>query len=152
MSGAGGSTAVTATFRNTSLNGDIVNSNTAESDVVVNFEKATITGAITTAVGEHAVGKNGEKLLMQDKTDLYYLIGEENDTYCATGEKHGVIVSLDAESKWVVDETSYLTSLKVADSASVTAPEGKKLTMTVNGAAKPIKAGEYKGKIVLTVN
>ena len=152
MGGAGGNTAVTATFKNMTLNGDIVNSNTVESDVAVNFEKAAITGAITTAVGEHAVGKNGEKLLMQDKTDLYYLIGEETHTYCVTDEKHGVTVSLDAESQWVVDKTSYLTGLKVADGASITAPEGKKVIMTVNGAAKPIKAGEYKGKIVLTVN
>ena len=149
---AAGASAVTAVFRNVTLKGDIINSNTAESDVAVNLEKAAITGAITTAKGEHAVGKNGEKLVMQDKTDLYYLIGEETDTYCATNEKHGVIVSLDAESKWIVDKNSYLTSLKVADGASITAPEGKKVTMTVNGAAKPIKAGEYKGKIVLTVN
>jgi hypothetical protein len=135
-----------------SVSGDIVNSMTSESDVVVNFEQASITGAITTAIGTHAVGANGEKLVMQDKTDLYYLIGEETHNYCDTGEKYGVIASLDAESKWVVDETSYLTGLNISDAASITAPEGKKVTMTVNGAEKAIKAGKYKGKIVLTVN
>ncbi len=148
----GGSTAVTATFKNMTMNGDIVNSNTGETDVVVTFEKATITGAITTAIGTHSVGANGEKLVMQDKTDLYYLIGEETLAYGETSEKYGVIASLDAESKWVVDETSYLTDLNIAEGASVTAPEGKTVTMTVNGAAKAIKAGKYKGKIVLAVN
>jgi hypothetical protein len=150
--GAGGATAVTATFKNMTMNGDIVNSMTSESDVVVNFESATITGAITTAIGTHAEGKNGEKLVMQDKTELYYLIGEETDSYCDTGEKYGVIANFDAGSKWVVDETSYLTSLNLAEGAAVTAPEGKTVIMTVNGAAKAIKAGKYKGKIVLTVN
>jgi hypothetical protein len=150
--GAGGATAVTATFKNMTMKGDIVNSMTGESDVVVSFEKASITGAVTTAIGTHAVGKNGEKLVMQDKSDLYYLIGEETHTYCDTGEKYGVIASFDEGSKWVVDETSYLTGLNIAEGASITAPEGKKVSMKVNGAEKAIKAGKYKGKIVLTVN
>jgi hypothetical protein len=115
------------------------------------LEKAEITGAITTAVGTHAVGKNGEKLVMQDKTDLYYLIGEETDAYCATNEKYGMIVSLDSASKWVVDKSSYLNSLTIAEGAAISAPEGSTVTMTVNGVKKPIKAGTYKGKIVLTV-
>lgn len=149
--GMGGGTAVTATFSNMTMDGDIVNSNTGESDVVVNFKNATITGAITTAIGTHSVGPNGEQLVMQDKPDLYRLIGEETHEYCDTGEKYGVKVSLDAGSKWVVDETSYITELTVAEGASITASEGKTVTMTVDGAEKPVKAGTYKGKIVLAV-
>lgn len=147
----GGATAVTATFRQVSLDGDIVNSNTGESDVAVNFENSAITGAITTAIGTHAVGPNGEQLVMQDKTDLYYLIGEETHEYCDTGEKYGVKVSLDAGSRWVVDKTSYITELTLAEGASITAAEGYNLTITVDGAEKPVKAGTYKGKIVLGV-
>jgi hypothetical protein len=60
-------------------------------------------------------------------------------------------VSLDEKSKWVVAKTSYLTGLTVAEGASLSAPDGYSLKMTVNGAAKPIKAGDYKGKIVLTM-
>jgi hypothetical protein len=149
--GASSATAIMATFKNMTLNGDIVNSMTSESDVVVNFEKATITGAITTAKGTHAVGKNGEKLVMQDKTDLYYIIGEETETYCTTNDKYGVKASLDGGSKWVVSKTSYLTNLTIADGATVAAPNGYKVTMTVDGVAKEIKAGDYKGKIALTV-
>ena len=99
----GGSSAVTATFRNMTMTGDIVNSMTGQGDVVVNFEKATITGAITTATAEHAVGPNGEKLVMKEEVDLYYLIGKQKETYCETDDKYGVKVSLDTDSKWVVD-------------------------------------------------
>ena len=148
--GAGAGKAVTAIFRNMTLSGDIYTSMTSLNDVVVTFEKATITGAITTATAQHAVGPNGERLVMQDKTDLYYLIGEEIPTYSATDEKYGMKVSLDADSTWVVSKTSYLTSLSLAEGAVVGAPEGQRVTMTVNGAKKPITAGTYEGKIVLT--
>jgi len=147
----GGSSAVTATFKNMTLNGDIVNSMTGQGDVVVNFEKATITGAITTATAEHAVGPKGEKLVMKEETDLYYLIGKTKETYCATNDKYGVKVSLDGNSKWVVNKTSYLTSLTIAKGADITAPKGYSVTMTVDGVKKSIGAGNYKGKIALTV-
>jgi hypothetical protein len=155
---AGGGTAaraarssdVNATFRNVTLKGDIINGNTAECPVSVTFEKATITGAITTATVKHALGPNGEEITM--KTPQFYkLIGEVTNTYSATDDKYGITVSLDADSKWVVDETSYLTSLTIANGASITAPEGYSVTMTVNGIKKTIGAGTYKGKIVLTV-
>lgn len=146
-----GSKAVTGIFKNMTMNGDIVSSMTSESDVVVSFEKATITGAITTATAEHAVGRNGEKLVMQDKPDLYYVVGEIKETYCATNEKFGMKVSLDKNSSWIVDKTSYLTSLTVAEGATITAPEGYSVTMTVDGVKKTIGAGDYKGRIVLTV-
>jgi hypothetical protein len=64
---------------------------------------------------------------------------------------NGVIVSLDKDSVWTVTGTSYLTSLTVARGAAIKAPEGKTLTMTVDGVKKTIGAGTYKGKIVLTV-
>jgi hypothetical protein len=137
-----GSSEVKATFRNVTLNGDMVSSMTGESDVIVNFENATITGAITTATAVPVGEPSYEK---------FYLIGEVTNTYCATDDKYGIKASLDGKSKWVVDETSYLTSLTVAEGAAITAPEGYSMMMTVNGAVKQIKAGEYKGKIVITV-
>jgi hypothetical protein len=150
--GAGGSGAVTATFKNMTLNGDIVTSMTSESDVVVTFENANITGAVTTATSEQAVGPNGEEIVMQDKNDLHYLIGEVTHTYRATDDEYGMEVSLDGDSTWIVDETSYLTGLNIADGATITAPEGCSLTMTVDGVNKPIRAGSYEGKIVLTLS
>jgi len=152
--GAGGGAAsgkdVNASFSNMTLAGDIINANTASAELTVAFKSATITGAITTATIEHALGPNDEKVDM-NHPELYYLIGEVTNTYCATDEKHGVTVSLDPGSAWVVGKTSFLTGLTIADGAAVKAPEGYSVSMTVNGVKKPIKAGDYKGKIVLTV-
>lgn len=138
----GGSSEVSATFKNVTLNGDMVTSMTSESDVIVNFENATITGAITTATATPMGEPSYEK---------FYLIGEVIHTYCATEDEYGMKVSLDGNSKWVVDETSYITGLTIAEGGSIIAPEGSSVSMTVDGVKKPIKAGEYKGKIVLTV-
>jgi hypothetical protein len=148
--GGGRSTDVNATFRNTALNGDIVNGDTASADMNIAFENATITGAISSATVKHALGPSGEEITMQNP-ELYYLIGEVANTYCATDEKYGVTVSLDAGSKWIVDKTSYLTGLTIARGAAISAPKGFSVTMTIDGVKKPIRAGDYRGRIVLTV-
>jgi len=144
MPGAsGGSNDFKATFKNVTLKGDIINSMTSLGDGIITFENASITGAITTATTALA----GEK----PTKEKYYLIGAVKNTYCATNDKHGIKVSLDDKSKWIVDKTSYLTGLTIARGASVTVPQGYKLTMTVDGIDKPVSAGAYKGKIVMKV-
>jgi hypothetical protein len=140
------------TIKNAELKGDFVDALTEKSAMNISLENSTVTGAITTATATHALGKNGEKLVMQDKTDLYYLIGEVNLTYTATNDKHGAEAKLDAKSTWFVDKTSYLTGLTIAPGAKVEAAKGHKLTMTVDGADTPVKSGTYKGKIVLKVS
>jgi hypothetical protein len=65
---------------------------------------------------------------------------------------NGVIVSLDKDSVWTVAGKSYLTSLTIAEGAIIKAPEGKSLTMTVDGVKTEIAPGTYTGKIVMTVN
>jgi len=143
---------VNAVFKNTVLQGDIINSYTAVSPVNVTFENATITGAITTGTVEQPLGPNGEELSLQTP-ELYYLIGQTKNTYCARFEDpFGVSVFLDENSSWVVDKTSYLTHLSVAKNGSVSAPNGYRVTMTVNGAETHINAGTYDGNIVLTVS
>jgi len=148
--GAASSNDVKATFSNITLTGDIINANTASGALAVIFKNANITGAISTATVEHALGPNGEEVTMEHP-ELYNLIGDVKNTFCATKDKYGLEVSLEEGSTWVVDETSYLTGLTAAEGATIKAPEGYSVTMTVNGAAKAIKAGTYKGKIVLTV-
>lgn len=138
----GGVGTVNATFKNTTLNGDIVNSMTTKGAVNVTFNNATIKGAITTATATAAGTPS---------IDAPYYIGDVINTYCATNNEYGVTASLDADSNWVVDKTSYLTGLTIADGAKITAPEGYKVTMTVNGAETNIAAGTYNGVIVLTV-
>jgi hypothetical protein len=141
---------VNAVFSNMSLNGDIVNGFTASGSVNVTFKNAAITGAITTATAEHPLMKN--ETITRETPEFYYFIGEVNNIFCAKPEDpHGVAVSLDAGSKWIVDRTSYLTDLAIARDGSVTAPQGYSVIMTVNGVNTQIKTGSYKGQIVLKV-
>jgi hypothetical protein len=150
MPGGGGSGAVTVVYKNTTLTGDTVTSMTSESDVEVTLENATLTGAITTATAVHAVGPNGEELVMQDDPSLYKLIGAVEHTYAATEDEFGMKVTLDGSSTWVVEKASYLTGLTIAEGATISAPEGQTVTMTVDGEETAIQAGTYEGKIVLT--
>lgn len=53
-------------------------------------------------------------------------------------------------STWVVQKTTALKSLSVGKNAIVQAPEGKSLTLTVNGVETAIRPGNYKGDVVLT--
>jgi hypothetical protein len=141
---------VNAVFSNMAMNGDIINGFTASGSVNVTFKNAVITGAITTATTDHPLMKN--ETITRETPEFYYFIGEVNNIFGAKPEDtHGVAVSLDAGSKWIVDRTSYITSLTIDKSAGVTAPEGYSVTMTVNGVTTPVKAGDYKGQIVLKV-
>ncbi|MGB4659749.1 MAG: hypothetical protein WBI07_11240, partial [Mobilitalea sp.] len=56
-----------------------------------------------------------------------------------------------ANTTWEVDKTTKLSALTIGSGASVTAPEGYTVTMTVGGVETAMEAGKYKGKIVLTV-
>jgi len=138
---------VTATFSNMTLNGDIVSSMTGIGDVMVSFNKAVITGAITTATVKTKAQIDG--VSVSKKT--YNYIGEVVNTYCVTADKYGINVFLKGESTWIVDKTSYLTGLTIEDGSTINAPKGYKVALTVDGIGKEIKAGNYKGKIVLTV-
>jgi hypothetical protein len=121
------------------LTGDIVNAMYGTMNVTL--ENTDITGAITTATAA-SVGTISQ--------DTYYNIGAVTNTYENTG--HGMTVSLDSTSVWTIDTTSYLTGLTIASGATVTAPGGYTVSMTVNGTPTAIGAGTYSGDIVLTVN
>jgi hypothetical protein len=109
------------------------------------FVNAKVKGVISTA---RAAYKKG--LAVIDGSNF-----EELSSVTQTAHEpvnNGVIVSFDKGSVWTVTGTSYLTSLTVAKGAVIKAPEGKTLTMTVDGVKKAVGAGTYKGKIALTVN
>jgi hypothetical protein len=143
---------VNAVFKNTVFQGDIINSNVAGSPMDVTFENATITGAITTGITEQPPGPDGENL-SRETPELYYLIGQTRNTYCPRFEQpHGIRVSLDERSAWIVNKTSYLNRLRIAKNRSVTAPYGYRVTMTVDGNVTHLNAGTYEGEIVLTVS
>ena len=52
---------------------------------------------------------------------------------------------------WLVEETTEFSELTICEGASVIAPEGKYLTLTVNGIGKEMKPGTYKGDVILSV-
>lgn len=134
---------VRAGFKNMTLKGDIVHSMTSLGDMILTFRNATITGAITTATAA-TVAETPAK-------EDYRLIGEVVNTYCSTEGPQGLKVSLDKDATWIVDKTSYLTQLTIAESAAVKAPEGRRVAMTVDGVGTEIKDGTYRGAIVLSV-
>lgn len=65
---------------------------------------------------------------------------------------NGVIVELKRGASWTVTGTGYLTKLTIEKGALVQAPEGKTLTMKVNGRERPILPGTYHGVITLSVD
>jgi len=108
------------------------------------FAKAEVNGIISAA---NAAYKEGLAVIdASNNTEL----GAVKQT-AAEPINNGVIVSFDKDSVWTVAGTSYLTSLTVAEGAVIKAPEGKTLTMTVDGVKKEIAPGTYTGKIVLNV-
>jgi hypothetical protein len=150
---------VIATFADITLKGDFYNGfpggdsdvikgagapsggNASGINMALNLSNADVTGIISASRARHA------KDTITDKD--YQLLGEVTNTPCPA-VNNGVIVSLNG-STWTVTKTSYLTSLTIGEDSSITAPKGYKLNMTVDGSAKAIKAGSYKGNIVITV-
>ena len=54
-------------------------------------------------------------------------------------------------SLWTLEQTTYLDKLIIGESGQIQAPEGKFVTMTINGSGYVIRPGIYYGDIVLTV-
>lgn len=58
---------------------------------------------------------------------------------------------VNANSTWVVDTTTKLSKLTIGDGASITAPDGYGVTLSVNGVGKTIGPGTYEGNVVLSI-
>ena len=52
---------------------------------------------------------------------------------------------------WHLEQTTRLDKLTIEEGGAITAPEGKFVTMTINGNGCAIKPGTYYGDIILTV-
>jgi len=145
-SGSGGySPDVNAVIMHSTLTGDVVHAMTEKGNMTVALQDTTLTGAISTGTSAPASGKAPSK-------ETFRTVGEVTNTF---GPGNGVCelkVSLDWASKWVVDETSYMDALVIADGAEIVAPKGSSVSMTVGGVKTPIEAGSYIGKIELRVS
>lgn len=56
------------------------------------------------------------------------------------------------EGRWEVTENQSFSSLTIADGASIVAPEGKYVTLTVDGTTHTIQPGSYEGDVKITIS
>lgn len=138
-----------STFTDTTLKGDFYNGVRGDQNGLtglnmdLTFDDSKIDGVISAATTVHDVSPI-------DAAN-YYDLGHVTNTPSAV-INNGVIVNLEGQSTWEVPGTSYLSSLTVGDGASIIAPNGKTVTMTVNGTPTTIRPGStYTGNIELTV-
>ncbi len=117
--------------------GDILNED-YQRDIHLNLTGTALTGRIiSNTVGDW-------NALCKEKGFETYIINP--DGYKTP---HGVNLTLGPGSRWNVTGESTLTALTIGDGASIAATGGKTLTMTVDGIEKPVRAGDYRGKIVI---
>lgn len=119
--------------------------NRTPKNLELNLTNTRITGVISSALQFYREGVT--EITYKNRMELSNVTQTASPTV-----NNGVILSLDGSSSWTVTDTSYITALTLAPGAAVSAPAGKALTMTVDGAATPIAPGTYTGKIVLTLN
>jgi len=111
----------------------------------LNFTNVRIEGVISSATQAY---REGLTVIREDNRHELSNITQK----AAETVNNGVIVSLDKDSVWIVTGASYITSLTIDEGAEVKAPEGKGLTMLVNGKKTKIAPGRYTGKIQMVVN
>jgi len=110
----------------------------------IDLQHGSLRGAVTSAIAEPATHNVPTKA-------GYFMIGEVRNLYQPTHEKYGLEVTLDGQSRWVVDQTSYLTHLEIAPGASITAPTGFSLSLVVDGTERPLAPAHYDGRLILRV-
>lgn len=120
--------------------------NERSSKLTVYFNDSDFTGSF-------ADGSNG----LQNVEGLSYPnasgeISSLNGNYYGASANWGISASFDANSTWILTNTSYLGSLTLEEGATIAAPEGYEVVMTVNGNETEIAAGTYTGEIVLMLN
>ena len=144
------STDAKATFTDIDLTGDFYNSvwgggnaSLQGQNLVLTFTGSTVEGVLSASTAKHSVSTI--------TSAEYREISEVTNTPSAV-VNNGVIVNLGSGSTWTVTGTSYLSALTLASDASVVAPSGKTVTLTVGGTTMAIKAGStYTGALTLTV-
>jgi hypothetical protein len=112
-------------------------------NLAVTFTDSRIEGVISVSAAKHAIST----ITSADHRQL----GEVTHTVQAV-VNNGVIVDLAAGSRWVVTGTSHLGKLILAEDASLTAPSGRTVTLTVDGTPTAVTLGAtYSGAVELTV-
>lgn len=112
-------------------------------NMALTFTDTKITGTISAATAKHRV----EKITKYNREE----IGEVN-LAAAPAVNNGVSVILEGNSLWTVTGTSYLNRLEIGPNAAIKAPEGKTLSITMDGKNVEPKEAVYAGSIEVRVN
>ncbi|MFD4557307.1 hypothetical protein ACFWP5_23820 [Streptomyces sp. NPDC058469] len=144
------STDARASFTDIDLKGDFYNSvlgggnaGLQGQNLSLTFTRSSVRGVITSTSAKHRVST----ITMAE----YREISEVTNTP-APVVNNGVIVTLGSWSTWTVTGTSHLSALTLASDASVRAPSGRTVKLTVDGTPTAIEAGtSYTGALTLTV-
>ncbi len=139
---AAGPRTIIASLSNVKLKGDIVHSMSSLGGMTVSITDATITGGISSSNATQEA-KPTQQTMKQ--------VGVFKQTF-APASSNGLELTLGRNAKWIANKTSYLSSLTIADGATLTAPKGYSLSLTVDGKDTPVKAGSYKGAVVVKVS
>ncbi|MFT4077398.1 MAG: hypothetical protein QM647_17865 [Asticcacaulis sp.] len=134
---------VVATFRNTTLNGDIAHAMPGQS-LTLTLQNTRLSGVISTALAQPASGQAPDRA-------TYREVGNVINTFEKSADKRPLAVAIDARSVWTVPSTSYLTQLDIQAGGQIKAAGGRHIQLSVNGTATPIAPGHYEGDIVLNV-
>lgn len=150
----------TAVFTNCTLNGDIYNASgfrgvldgaraQGEELEITLGTGAKLTGVITASSSKH-IDEYGRDNNTFTKEQYYYL-GHVTNTPYSNG-CNNVKVTLSDDAVWTVTSKSILAELNIGDNASVTAPDGKALAVTVDGSKIVLEKGRsYTGLIVIDI-
>ncbi|MFF7475962.1 hypothetical protein [Streptomyces sp. NPDC008092] len=145
------STDAKGTFTDIALTGDFYNSvrgggnaSLQGQNLALSFTRTTVEGVISASTAMHSVSTI-------TRTE-YREISEVTNTPGAV-VNNGVLVTLGESSTWTVTGTSYLSALTLASTASITAPNDRTVTLTVDGTETDIEPGSsYTGALALTVS
>lgn len=129
------------TLSNMSAEGDILHDD-YQRNMQLNLLGTNLTGKVNQGTHESWVKTWSDKGI----TEAQWLPNEKWDG------SNELSVSLDGTSIWTVTETSAMSNLAIAEGAKIIAPKGCSLTMTVDGKAAKVMAGNYEGLVVLTVS
>jgi len=151
----------TASFANVDLKGDIYNSVYRFTQALnVSLTDSKLEGVISSSVVKHvdesgnqfnnaavyAQGFGGSDAPEDGRLYLGRVVNEATESV-----NNGVTLKL-SNSTWTVTGTSYLNSLALENGASIVAPAGYSLSMTVNGKSTKIEDGKtYAGNIRLSL-
>ncbi|WP_327699733.1 hypothetical protein [Streptomyces sp. NBC_00459] len=132
-----------ASFVDISLTGDFYNAMRTGKNLVLSFRRSSVEGVVSASASQHAV----PTITSAEWRHINHVTNTPQPAV-----NNGVILKLAAGARWTVTGTSYLTRLVLDATATVEAPSGKTVTLTVNGTPTALTPGAtYSGALVLTV-